>query len=286
MENQKDQIILIKKSSGEKEPFSVNKLINSLRKAGADEKIIMHVAVDIQSWIYDGVTTQKIYNRAFALLKKKKSHRVASHYKLKEALMELGPTGFPFEHFISKVMETMGYSTQVGQVIQGHCVTHEVDVVATKDNEQCFVECKYGLSTEKNVNVKVPLYIRSRVNDIINKREQSDEYKSYSFQGWLVTNTRFTSDATDYGICSGLHLLSWDYPTGNGLKDIIDREKIYPITVLQQLTKAQIQQMLGKGVVICHQLIDHPELITELELSKVKTNALMKELQGLLTHKV
>lgn len=282
MENQHDQTILIKKSSGESEPFSVSKLIGSLRKAGAEEEIIQHVAADIQSWIYDGVTTQKIYNKAFGLLKKKKSPDVASRYKLKEAIMELGPTGYPFERFVGKVMETMGYTTLVGQVVQGCCVTHEVDVVATKGNEQCFVECKYGLSNEKNVNVKVPLYIRSRVNDIIAKRKESPEYKDFNFQGWLVTNTRFTSDATNYGTCSGLHLLSWDYPAGNGLKEIIDREKIYPITVLHQLTKPQKQQLLEKGIVICSQLRDQPELIKSFELTKVKTNALMKELKELL----
>lgn len=282
MNNHEDQIILIKKSSGEKEPFSVEKLINSLRKAGADEDVIQQVSSDIQSWIYDGVTTQKIYQKAFSLLKKKKNHPVASRYKLKEAIMELGPTGFPFEQFIGKVMETMGYSTQVGQIVKGCCVTHEVDVVATKNQEQCFVECKYGLSTEKNVNVKVPLYIRSRVNDIIKKREESGEYNGYTFYGWLVTNTRFTSDATDYGTCSGLHLLSWDYPAGNGLKEIIDREKIYPITVLNQLTKLQKQQLLEKDIVICRQLINHPEIIMSLGLSKMKSNMLKRELNGLL----
>lgn len=277
-----DQIVFIKKSSGETEPFSVSKLINSLRKAGAEETIIDQVTSEIQSWIFEGVSTQKIYQKAFSLLKEKKSHPVASRYKLKEAIMELGPTGFPFEHFISKVMETMGYTTLVGQIVQGCCVTHEVDVVATKNNEQCFVECKYGLSSEKNVNVKVPLYIRSRVNDIIKKREVADEYSGYTFQGWLVTNTRFTSDATDYGTCSGLHLLSWDFPAGNGLKDIIDRERIYPITVLHQLTKLQKQQLLAKGVVICRQLNNQPEIINSLGLSKVKSNALTRELNRLL----
>ncbi|MFA9389420.1 MAG: restriction endonuclease [Prolixibacteraceae bacterium] len=286
MENHQHQTIFIKKSSGESEAFSVSKLINSLRKAGAEEEIIKKVSADIQLWIYDGVTTQKIYKRAFSLLKKQSFHPVASRYKLKEALMELGPTGYPFEHFIAKVMETMGYSTEVGQVLQGKCVTHEVDVVATKGLEQCFVECKYGLSDDKNVNVKVPLYIRSRVNDIIDHRKQNKDFEGYIFHGWLVTNTRFTSDATDFGNCSGLHLLSWDYPQGNGLKDIIDREKIYPITVLHQLSPEQIQHLLEKGIVICRQLLDDPNLLKSFDLKLVKYKSIIKELNELVSNNV
>lgn len=283
MANSNEQVVEIRKSSGETEAFSVSKLINSLRKAGAEEGIVQQVTNEIQSWLYDGVTTQKIYQKAFGLLKQKKSsHPVASRYKLKEAIMELGPTGYPFEHFIGKVMDTLGYSTEVGQVVNGRCVTHEVDVVATKGTVQCFVECKYGLSSDKNVNVKVPLYIRSRVNDIIENRRNKPEFKNFDFQGWLVTNTRFTSDAAAYGTCSGLHLLSWNYPEGNGLKDIIDREKIYPITVLHHLTKDQIQTLLGKDVVICRQLKDHPEFIQSLKLTPAKFKLVMNELNGLL----
>jgi len=208
---------------------------------------------------------------------------VASQYKLKEAIMELGPTGYPFEQFMGKIIEKMGYSTKVGQIVHGVCVTHEVDVVATRPHEQCFVECKYGLSTDKNVNVKVPLYIQSRVNDIINHRKELEEFKNFTFQGWLVTNTRFTTDAIDYGKCSGLYLLSWDYPAGNGLKEIIDLEKIYPVTVLNHLTKIQKQSLLAKGIVVCSQLLEKPEILDSFELSKSKHKALIKELNDILS---
>lgn len=282
MEKTEQPIIQIKKTSGEKELFSIEKLIRSLRNAGAGDDTIQHISGEIQSWIYDGVTTQQIYSKAFSLLKKRNNNRVASQYKLKEAIMELGPTGYPFEQFMGKVIEGMGYSTKVGQIVQGVCVTHEVDVLATRDKEQCFVECKYGLSTDKNVNVKVPLYIRSRVNDIISKRKESDEYTGYTFRGWLVTNTRFTADAIDYGKCSGLYLLSWDYPAGNGLKEIIDRERIYPVTVLNHLSKIQKQSLIEHGIIICRQILESPEILNPFKLTKAKYNTLIQELNDIL----
>jgi hypothetical protein len=277
---QNEQTVFIKKASGENEPFDVRKLKNSMRRAGAEEEIIEQVAEDISSWIYDGITTQKIYGRAFSLLKKKKYY-AASRYKLKKAIMELGPTGFPFEHFIGKVLEVQGFKTEVGQVIDGKCVTHEVDVIATQKNEQYFVECKYGTSQGKIFSVQVPLYIRSRVNDIIDKRKEDEKLNGFTFYGWVITNTRFSTDAIDYGTCSGLNLLSWDFPANNGLKDIIDRDKIFPITVLHNLTKAQKQQLMDNGIVICRQIREKPEILEPFQIKPKKLNSLMKEIDDL-----
>lgn len=278
---EKNSQIPIKKANGEVEPFDVEKLKQSLQNAGAGEELIKEVAEEITSWIYDGITTQKIYGRAFSLLRKKKKH-VASRYKLKKAIMELGPTGYPFEHFIGKIMEIQGYSAEVGQLVEGFCVSHEVDVVATRDKEQIFVECKYGQSAGKTVSVKVPLYIRSRVDDIIKKRKGNNKFEDFSFFGKVVTNTRFTIDAIDYGKCSGLLLLSWDYPSGNGLKDIIDRKKIYPVTVLQNLTKNQKQNLLKRGLVICRQIMEKPEVLDEFQLLNKQYKDLMEELEEIL----
>lgn len=277
---QNNQTIFITKATGEKEAFDVKKLKDSMRRAGAEEEIIEQIAEDISSWIYDGISTQKIYGRAFTLLRKKKKY-AASRYKLKKAIMELGPTGFPFEYFVGKILEIEGFETEVGQVLNGKCVTHEVDVVATRDKNQYFVECKYGTSPGKIFGVQVPMYIRSRVNDIINKRQEEERYKDFSFHGWVVTNTRFSTDAVNFGACSGLNLLSWDYPAQNGLKDIIDRQKIFPITVLHNLTNPQKQQLLEKGVVICRQISENPEVLEPFQLKIRKLNRLMKEIDDL-----
>lgn len=195
--------------------------------------------------------------------------------------MELGPTGFPFEHFVGKILEIEGFETEVGQVVSGKCVTHEVDVIATQGKKQYFVECKYGTSQGKIFSVQVPLYIRSRVNDIINKRQEEEQFKDFSFQGMVVTNTRFSTDAINYGTCSGLHLMSWDYPVQNGLKDIIDRRKIFPITVLHNLTIAQKQQLMGKGIVICRQIHKNPEALEPFQIKPRKLKSLMKEIKDL-----
>jgi len=279
-QNNSHSNILVRKASGESQPFSTKKLIASLERAGADFDVIDHIVSDVHSWLTNGVSTKKIYDRAFSLLRSNK-YATASRYGLKKAILEMGPTGYPFEHLISKVMELDGYTTQTGIVVDGFSVTHEVDVIATKNKQQVLVECKYGQSAGRIVSVKVPLYIHSRVNDIVRKRQTMPEFEGFTFQGGIATNTRFTTDAIDYAKCYNLWLLAWDYPVGKGLKDIIDREKIYPITVLNSITKAQKQQLMDNGVVICRQIVDEPKVLDRLQLNNRKLNELLSETKNI-----
>ncbi len=132
--------VKIKKYSGELEPFDINKLINSLRRSQADENLVQHVARNIVDQVEEGMTTKKIYQMAFNMLKSR-SRISASKYKLKKSLMELGPTGFPFEKLVGKLMEFEGFNTQVGVIVQGNCVSHEIDVIAEKENNHYMIEC-------------------------------------------------------------------------------------------------------------------------------------------------
>jgi len=270
----------IKKASGELEPFSQHKLETSLRRAGAKEETIEWIVKEIKQWLEDGISTHKIYTKAFQLLQKKRGG-TAARYKLKKAMMELGPTGFPFEHFIGQIMKHQGFDVQTGQIIQGHCVQHEVDVVATNDKVQNFMECKFHNSAGNISNVQVPLYIRSRMDDIIRKRKSEPEFNGLKFQGWVVTNTRFSSDALQYGECSGLKLLSWDHPENNGLKDLIEKYRIFPITTLAHLTQKQKIALTEKGIVLCRQLLENKHEIDALGLSKSKKQKLLEEIEAL-----
>lgn len=269
--------IFIRKASGEEELFETYKLERSLRNAGADNDLIDEIVKNIVGWLSTGLTTKKIYSRAFSLLRRSKTG-AASRYKLKQAIMELGPTGYPFENLIGKLFEQQGFEVKVGQIIDGTCVTHEMDVIATGKNVQHLVECKYSSDQGKQISVQVPLYVRSRVNDIIDKRKTFPEYAGFSFSGWVVTNTRFSADSLQYGNCSGLHLLGWDYPNGNGLKELIERLKIYPITILSNLTKKEIQHLLNQDIITCSQLKSKLEVLDALQLSKTKYNALTNEI--------
>jgi hypothetical protein len=272
--------ILIQKASGEKEVFDTKKLLGSLKRSGASEENADMVVSEILSKLYEGITTREIYNSAFKILRSLKNSN-AARYSLKNAIMQLGPTGHPFEYFIGEVFASQGFKVEVGQVIKGRCVTHEVDVIATKNNTQNLVECKFYNSHGKYANVQVPLYIKSRVDDIIAYRKNLTEFKGTNFQGWVVTNTRFTDDALSYGQCIGLNMMGWDTPQKKSLKELVEQENLFPITVLTSLTKKDKAILLGKGIVLCSHILKNPKVLNHLFIKENKKAQILKEVKEL-----
>lgn len=273
--------VIIKKASGETELFNVNKLINSLRRAGANDEIIKTVINDITEWIYSGVTTKMIYNRAFRNMRRLEAVS-AARYKLKHAMFELGPTGYPFEQLMGMVFQGLGFSCEVGVIVEGCCLNHEMDVIATKQNEQHFCECKYSVDQGRKIGAQVSLYVKSRVEDIVNKRKSLRKYQNTIFKTWIITNTRFSEDSIEYAKCIGINLLSWDYPSGEGLRELIEKQNLYPITVLDSLNKKEKGLLLSKEVVTCKQIIENPKILTEIDLAQSKINKTKKEINNLL----
>ena len=276
--------VIITKSSGEKVKFSIDKLRASLRKTGADKETIDQIIDKVRDELYQGISTKQIYNRAFALLKKKQSY-FASKYKLKKAIYELGPTGFPFERFVSELLKYSGYKTEVGKILQGKCVKHEIDVLAHKEDETTVIECKFHNEQGLNCDVKVPLYIHSRYQDVKTHWNIHPKNKTTLTKGWVVTNTRFTEDALQYGKCCGLYLLSWDYPNDNGLRDRIDRLSLYPITTSTLLTNREKQFLLSRDVVLCRQLMHDKFYLDHLGISEVRKKKILNEITLLCPNK-
>lgn len=268
------------KSTGEKADFSMEKLKNSLQFSGASEEMVKEIVGRVQDELYQGITTREIYNRAFALLKKKESV-YASKYKLKKAIYELGPTGFPFEKFISGILHYSGYETKVGEIVEGTCISHEIDVLALKNETLNVIECKFHGEDGLKCNVRVPLYINSRYRDVKQPLESKKNKTYQATEGWVVTNTRFTQDALEYGKCAGLYLLSWDYPHGDGLKERIDRLRLYPITVSTLLSSREKNFLLERDIVLCRQLMKNSFLLDHLGVSNGRKQRIQKEMKSL-----
>ena len=120
------------KASGEKEEFKPNKILGTLLRAGASRKLAGEIVAKIKGKIHEGSTTKEILNLGLSSLKNK-SPEVGARYDLKRAVMNLGPTGFPFERFFADILNHYGYATEVGKIVMGKITSHEVDVTAKKD---------------------------------------------------------------------------------------------------------------------------------------------------------
>lgn len=274
--------IIVTKATGEQSAFEESRLRRSLERSGASKEVIQQVVEEVEDLLYDGITTKEIYKKAFALLRKT-SRPTAARYKLKKAIYELGPSGFPFEQFVAAILRNEGFKTKTDVIIKGLCVNHEVDVVAEKGDEHYIVECKFHGDQGRFCDVKVPLYIHSRFNDIGNQWEQHPDNDGKIQQGWIYTNTRFTLDAIQYANCAGLKLVGWDHPAGGSLKEKIDAAGLHPVTCLTTITNYEKRKLLDNDVVLCRELIDRPKVLKKIGIHEERHKNVLEEAKALCT---
>lgn len=252
----------ILKADGTTEPFSTDKFVSSLTRAGASKKAIDDVLKRVQDDLLEGMTTYNIYKHAFSLLRGIERH-AAARYSLRRALEALGPSGFPFESYMAELFKSRGFDTKIRQNLLGTCVQHEVDVVAWNENKLLMVESKFHNQQGIKTDLKVVLYVKARFDDL---SEQLFDYgkKRSLDEGWLVTNTKFTTHAIQYANCANVRLLGWNYPERGNLQDLIVEYGLHPITCLSGLSHSDQTTLLSKDIVLCKDVIGKREQIEEL----------------------
>lgn len=264
------------KHSGDIVDYNPEKLKKSLYKSGASKIIVENILETIGNEIYDGISTKQIYKLAFSLLKKT-ANAHAARYNLREAIRMLGPAGFFFEKYIARLFASEHYETKIDLILQGKCVSHEIDILVKKNNVLSMVECKFHAGREATSDVKVPMYILSRFNDLKeNTHVAFNKIESIS-KCWIVTNNRFTTDAVAFAKCSGLNLLSWDYPENNNLKTKNDNEYLYPVTCLTTLSGAEKDKLLILDIILVKEIINNSACLEKIGLSSNRIKNVLKE---------
>ena len=272
--------ILITKSDGTAEPFDPSKLVRSLSHAGATASVAKTIAHDIERELWSGISTQEIYTRAFSRLKE---HRkgVAARYSLKRSVMEFGPSGFPFEIYVSELFRAEGFETQVDQIVQGACVEHEVDVVIHKKSEIVYAEAKFHNTIGFKTDLKTVLYIQARIFDLREAERAKKREERITVSGLVVTNTKFTDKALQYAQCQGLEVLGWDNPAGATLHERIEKNGLYPVTALTSLNPREKMALLSKKVVLCRSLPNEGSALREAGITGSRADRLLEEVGAL-----
>ncbi len=241
------------KESGLAETFDRKKILQSLLNSGVPREEAEEVIDRAVAELMPPLTTRKIF-RAVKKSLRRYDAVCTMKYSLKQAIYDLGPTGYPFERYVGKVLEKRGYRVDVGSFVDGKCVSHEVDVVARKDNHIYFVECKFHKRRKTTSDVKIALYVQARFQDIDEAHKANNP--EFERRGMLVTNTRFTSEAIKYADCVGLRILGWKHPSGQSLEKMIEEGRTYPVTVLTAAGKAICQRLAEAGVVLASEVRD------------------------------
>ena len=273
--------LIIVKADGAEEVFDPERLVLSLERSGAGEFTAKRIAKTITDTVAPGTTSKEIYTRAFALLRKE-ARPIAARYALRRALLELGPSGHPFEDFVSHLYRKEGWQVETRKMMRGKCVQHEVDFYAShKDqNEFLAAELKYHNDPGYKTDLKVALYVKSRFDDIFSCDESLRSCQID--RGILITNTKFTSEAITYAECSGIELLGWGYPENDSLLIRMSRAKVYPITTLTGLSHAEKQLLIENKVIAVDKIVSDRRLLDPLHLSSGRVGEILAEAEGLL----
>jgi len=272
--------ITITKSDGTREIFREDKLENSLRRVGASPETVEQIVEEIGKQLRDGMTTQEIYGRAFALLHTN-STPVAIKYSIRRALFDLGPDGFPFEKFVARIFRMWGYETLTDQIVMGVCVPHEMDVIAWKGDDLSMVEAKFHNAFGLKSDLKVALYIKARFDDLAGNLFDYGGIKRKLTQRWLITNTKFSEQAIHYGECQKISLIGWNYPAKNNLHDIIEQNGLHPITTISSLSTQTKKDLIDRNILVCIDLINQPEHLHAIGITGVEAEKVLNEARAI-----
>lgn len=280
----KTEQLYVIKADGSRELFDTSKLELSLKKAGASSKTVGEILNHVKKHLTADITTHEIYKHAFDLLHKEEKP-IALRYSLKKAIQELGPSGFPFEDFVAEIFRQKGFTAETGKIVRGFCVEHEIDVVAWNEEKLIMAEAKFHNEPGIKSDLKVALYVKARFDDL---RKMTFSYGVSSGhereldEGWLITNTKFTTTAIEYGSCQGgLIMIGWNYPPVGNLHDMILQAKLHPLTCLVSLNGREKKALLDQGVVLCKTVLENQNLLEAVGLKDEERNKIIKEIETL-----
>lgn len=279
-----EQNITVVKANGKTEPFSEGKIYHSLERARVPKEYQHEIVDDLKRSLGDRVSSKDIFDHIKQYFHNTKPHLFAK-YNLKMAIMQLGPSGYPFERYVGALLQHYGFNCRVSQVVMGKCVSHEVDVLADKADEHYIVECKFHNEPGSRSDVKVSLYIKARFDDIIDRLElsQGSAFDPKTYHGWLVTNTKCTSDALTYAQCAHINVVGWNYPEKGNLQDMVEEAGLYPVTALSAISQTHKELLLSKNIVLAKELLEHEDTLTNLHLAEDQRKQLDAELAALFT---
>lgn len=270
--------IFITKSNGEQQPFDKNKLIRSLTKSGATQEEIQQTLSFVLAKLRPNMTTGDIYALAYKNLKShKKQNTNAIRYSLKNSVMELGPTGFPFERFVARIFAELGYETKTGIMLQGNCIEHEIDVFAYNQDEVICIEAKFHNEQHLRSDTKVALYVKARFDDLIGQNITIGTQQRTITKGILITNTNFTETAHQYVNCvNTFTLMSWSKPEEKNLLYYIEKFGLYPVGVVPELSQKEIDLLVQHDIITCLDLYKKSHILDKVGIKKSKQDILLK----------
>jgi hypothetical protein len=247
-------VVFVTKADGSRQVYSRDKVVGTCLRMGADRETAERVAGQVERRLYDGVSTRKVLQLIFSLMRKPKP-AVRHIFDLRRgiSLMEPKPE---FEVFIQTVLAHSGFQVQPNTVLQGLCGEHEADAIATKNGLTYFVEAKHHANYHALTGLDETRIARAILEDVTEGYQQGVT-KIKIDKAVIVTNTKYSVHALTYGGCRGILQIGWASPEGSGLRDVVENYRLYPLSCLRGVSVETRLRLVTSGVVLIRQVLEH-----------------------------
>jgi hypothetical protein len=245
--------VYVTKADGSKQLFDREKIVETCQRMGANPKVAVQVAEEIEKNLYEGITTKEILQTIFKLVGLHKP-AVKHLFDLKQgiSLMEPKPE---FEVFIRVVLAHSGFQVKPNMILKGLCGEHEVDAIAVKDGLTYLVEAKHHRNYHALTGLDESRIARAIIEDVT-EGYTSGATKVKIDQAIIVTNTKYSEHAISYGHCRDILQVGWSSPEGFGLRDIVEKYRLYPLSCLRGISTETRLRLVEAGIVLIKQLLE------------------------------
>jgi len=244
-------MVYVTKADGSKQGFDREKVFRTCLRLHATPERAQQVADKVEEKAYDGISTKKILHLIFHYLSK---HEPELKYQidLREAVSKLRSKP-DFEIFVGMLLQEYGYRVLMNQIISGRCVDHEIDVIAVKDPEVMYVEVKHHREQHTYTGLDIFLKANSTYEDLKSGYGKGNNMLEFT-RGMVVCNTKVSDLAMRYAKCQGIGHIGWRAPEDRGLEQMIEEKKMYPVTILKELSPTVEAKLGDVGIIILKQL--------------------------------
>jgi hypothetical protein len=245
--------VFVTKADGTRQLFDREKIVKTCLRMGANRRIANDIAEKVEKRLYDGIPTKKILQMTFRLLRK---HQPTVRHLLDLrkglSLMNSKPE---FEKFVQLLLVRHGFEVSPNQILRGKCVGHEVDAVARKGGITFFVEAKHHTNYHTPTGLDESRIARAVLEDVtegfgLGKNDLKID------RAMIVTNTRYSEHAQRYGKCRNILQIGWSSPAKQGLQNMIEEKKLYPLSCLRGLNSETKMKLVNSGIVLMKQLFE------------------------------
>jgi len=235
----------VTKADGSRQPFEKSKIVRTCLRMKASKDAAEEIADKIERRLYEGIPTKKILQMIFSYLREYRPE-LKHQIDLREAVCLLRPKP-DFEQFIGLLLKAEGYEVEMNRILAGKCIEHEIDAIAAKDNETLYVEAKHHYQPHSYTGVGVLLEARATLEDL-------NDGKNNFTKAMVITNTKLSDHAKTYAECKGIAAVGWRYPEKMSLELMIEKNKLYPVTLIKGLDSTLLSRLGDNGIILMEQL--------------------------------